>query len=196
MTSATVTGILLAAGVGRRFDPSGVRNKLTQQLRSGASVAGQSARQLRLVLDDVLIVVANQHMAEQLATPGCQMLICPVASQGMGATLAFAVASLTAQQPDCNALLVALADMPFLQQSTLHQLLAALALGADIVQPVYQQQCGNPVGFASRHFEALQALQGDIGARHLLREFPVQRIEVDDPGILRDIDLVNDLHGL
>lgn len=196
MTASTASGILLAAGVGRRFDPSGVRNKLTQRLSNGASVAGQSARQLRQVLDNVLIVVADQRMAEQLAPSGCQLLLCPVASQGMGASLAFAVAHLTAQQPDCRGLLVALADMPFLLPSTLHKLLAALVAGADIVQPVYQQQSGNPVGFASRHFAALQSLHGDIGARHLLREFPVERIEVDDPGILRDIDLVTDLPGL
>lgn len=193
MPSFSATGILLAAGAGRRFDPSGARNKLTEPLGNGVSVAGQSAQQLRLALDHVLIVVANSAMAVQLATPGCQVLVCPVASQGMGATLAFAVAHVRAQQPHCSALLVALADMPFVQPATLHRLLAALASGADIVQPVVGQQGGNPVGFAARHFAALSALQGDIGARHLLRQFPVERIEVDDPGIFRDIDCVDDL---
>ena len=187
------TGIVLAAGAGRRFDPSGRRNKLTERLDNGALVAVQSAQQLRLVLDHVLIVVANPAMAVQLATPGCQMLVCPVASQGMGATLAFAVAHLRVQRPDCSALLVALADMPFVQPATLQKLLAALALGAEIVQPVVGQQGGNPVGFGARHFSALCALQGDIGARHLLREFPVERIDVDDLGVLRDIDCLDDL---
>jgi CTP:molybdopterin cytidylyltransferase MocA len=37
------------------------------------------------------------------------------------------------------------------------------------------------------------ALQGDTGARHLLREFPVLRLPVADRGIILDIDYLSDL---
>jgi CTP:molybdopterin cytidylyltransferase MocA len=37
------------------------------------------------------------------------------------------------------------------------------------------------------------ALRGDVGARQLTLEFPVLHIEVDDPGILLDVDLPSDL---
>ncbi|HEV7816123.1 MAG TPA: nucleotidyltransferase family protein, partial [Janthinobacterium sp.] len=40
---ATV-GILLAAGRGRRFDPSGLQNKLLQPLAQGEPVVAASAR--------------------------------------------------------------------------------------------------------------------------------------------------------
>ena len=38
------TGILLAAGFGRRFDAAGQRNKLLEMLPGGRSVAWRSAR--------------------------------------------------------------------------------------------------------------------------------------------------------
>ena len=41
-----LTGILLAAGRGRRFDPEGARNKLLQRLPGGELVVAASARTL------------------------------------------------------------------------------------------------------------------------------------------------------
>jgi len=41
----------------------------------------------------------------------------------------------------------------------------------------------------------LMALNGDIGARRLLIEFPVTQIVVNDPGIVQDIDFITDLPG-
>ncbi|MGA7779576.1 MAG: nucleotidyltransferase family protein, partial [Paraburkholderia sp.] len=43
------------------------------------------------------------------------------------------------------------------------------------------------------HRDALRALDGDTGARALLTEHPVARLDVDDPGILRDVDTPEDL---
>lgn len=39
-----LTGILLAAGRGRRFDPAGIHNKLLQRLPGGELVVAASAR--------------------------------------------------------------------------------------------------------------------------------------------------------
>lgn len=52
----TPVGILLAAGRGRRFDPSGTRNKLLQPLPNGEPVAVASARALLAVLPKVIAV--------------------------------------------------------------------------------------------------------------------------------------------
>jgi molybdenum cofactor cytidylyltransferase len=53
------------------------------------------------------------------------------------------------------------------------------------------------VAFAARHAATLQAHTGDEGARTLLAADPtaVFAIEVDDPGVLRDIDRQEDLGG-
>ena len=39
-------------------------------------------------------------------------------------------------------------------------------------------------------------LDGDTGARNLLASHRIARLDVDDPGILRDVDTPEDLQGL
>ncbi len=193
MPQHTTVGLLLAAGFGKRFDPDGVRNKLNALLESGTPVAVQAAQNLLSVLPDVIAVVRSPEMAKQLNQLGCRSLVFPHAEQGMGASLAYAVSA--ANETGADSVVVALADMPYLRPATIQQIVAALSSGADIVQPVFQHQPGHPVGFSRQHFAALMALTGDVGARYLLREFPVMQIAVEDPGVVRDIDYLTDLRS-
>ena len=195
MTRQITVGVLLAAGTGRRFDPTGAQNKLLQLLDNGTPVAVQSAKTLLLAVSKIIAVVHSPELARELSFPGCEPLIFAGASQGMGATLAYAAAHIVEHYPEAHALLVGLADMPYLKADTVQQVVEQLELGADIVVPVYRGRPGHPVGFAQRHFAALMALQGDTGARHLLREFPVLELALDDPGAVLDIDYVSDLRG-
>jgi molybdenum cofactor cytidylyltransferase len=185
------TGILLAAGRGRRFDPSGARNKLLQRLPGGDIVVAASARRLLACVARVVAVVPPEDggVAESLRALGCEVTVCSQADTGMGASLVQAIRhSLPA-----DGWLVALGDMPFVQDATLAQLRDALVAGAGIAVPVSGGRRGNPVAFGARHLGALLALGGDQGARRLLLDHPVLEIEVDDPGILRDIDSAADL---
>jgi molybdenum cofactor cytidylyltransferase len=59
--------------------------------------------------------------------------------------------------------------------------------------PRWRGERGHPVLFGRAHFAALEALNGDRGAASLLREHPVHWVEVEDPGILQDIDRPADL---
>jgi len=60
---------------------------------------------------------------------------------------------------------------------------------------VFRGQRGHPVGFARKYGSLLSALTGDEGARALIaaRQWALQRVDVDDPGVLRDIDHPDDL---
>lgn len=188
-------GILLAAGSGRRFDPSGIKNKLIEPLENGTPVAIQAAKNLLQVLSTVAVVTRSRALAAQFDALGCKSLLFADAAQGMGASLAHAVADVVESHIAAHAVLIALGDMPYLQTDTIEKLVRALQDGADMVQPIYQKQVGHPVGFSRRHFAALMRLQGERGARHLLREFPVTQVEVNDPGILKDIDYPADLRA-
>ncbi len=52
---------------------------------------------------------------------------------------------------------------------------------------------GNPVAFSALHLERLLALDGDQGARTILKSHPVQSVVVDDSGVICDIDTPSDL---
>lgn len=185
-------GILLAAGRGRRFDPEGHRNKLLQILPDGEPVVVASARHLLAVLPRVVAVVppGDGGVAAALGALGCELTVCAAADSGMAASLVHAIRH---SLPQADAWLVALGDMPFVAPATLRALLAALAAGADIAAPVMNGRRGNPVAFGAAHLPALLALEGDAGARGLLKSGVVTEVEVGDDGIFRDIDTTADL---
>jgi len=185
-------GILLAAGRGRRFDPLGQRNKLLQTLPGGEPVVAASARTLLAVLPRVIAVVPPDDggVGERLRALGVEVTECLDADSGMAASLVHAIRH---SLPDARAWLVALGDMPFVAPRTVQALLDALADGADIAAPVHAGRRGNPVAFGAVHLPALLALEGEYGARTLLRSMPVREVAVDDPGIVRDIDTPADL---
>lgn len=184
-------GILLAAGRGVRFDPTGRQNKLLQPLSSGGTVLHLTAKMLRSALPTVVAVVrpGADPVASELYSAGCDVVECPDADEGMAASL---VRGLSHAQ-SARGWLIALGDMPFVQRSTITSLVDALGQGADIAIPVYRGARGNPVAFSNRHLPSLLRLTGDQGARHLLKTEPVTEVEVDDPGIHQDIDVAADL---
>lgn len=184
-------GVLLAAGKGRRFDPSGKRNKLLQPMAEGLPVAAVAAQTLMAATGSVLAVVSPKEgeLARILCDIGCRTIVCPDAELGMGVSL---VCGLRAA-PSTDGFLIALADMPYLRLGTLTALVDAIAQGADIALPTYDGQRGNPVAFSTWHLPHLLRLGGDEGARKLLRQYPVKEVEVSDLGIFRDIDYPEDL---
>lgn len=187
----TPVGILLAAGRGRRFDPTGQRNKLLQRLPGGEPVVVASARNLLAVLPRVVAVVPPDDggVAGLLRALGCEVSTCDRADTGMAASLVHAISrSLPAQ-----GWVVALGDMPFVAPATIRAVAGALERGAGIAAPVMDGRRGNPVGFAALHLDELLALEGDQGARGIVRRHPVTEVEVGDAGIFRDVDTQADL---
>lgn len=184
-------GILLAAGKGLRFDPTGAQNKLMQRLADGDAVAVAAARNLLAALPMVLAVVrpGADAVAAQLQAIGCEVTECPSADQGMGASLVHALS----HTRKAAGWIIALADMPYVQPATSIALIDAIRRGADIAVPTCGGRRGNPVAFGRTHLPDLLRLGGDQGARSLLTAYPVTEIAVDDAGIGRDIDTAIDL---
>ncbi|RBA23608.1 nucleotidyltransferase family protein [Herminiimonas fonticola] len=186
-----IVGILLAAGKGVRFDPTGVQNKLLQTTIAGDKVVVAAATALLSVLPVVTAVVRNADdaVAIELASLGCKLVVCPDADKGMGASLVCALE----QNQHAAGWIIGLGDMPGIQTATIAALTDQLRNGADIVAPFYKGERGNPVGFGKKHIAELLQLGGDQGARALLKIHPVTKVEVNDPGIHYDIDTSADL---
>ena len=192
--ASLATGVLLAAGTGSRFDPDGLRNKLLAPLPGGSTVAQESARRLLLVVPNVIAVLrpGSEALAHVLNEAGCDVIFTADAARGMGASLAAGVAA----AGDAESWIVALADMPRIASETIGAIARAVDEGAPLVAPYYQGRRGHPVGFGASHRDALLALDGDAGARALFGSHAVTRVDVEDPGVLRDVDTPADLQGL
>jgi len=192
--AASIRGILLAAGYSKRFGA----NKLLQALPAGTPDAGTpiglaAARHLVEALPESIAVVRPraQRLGQMLRDAGCTTVVCRNAGEGMGTSLSAGVRA----APDADGWVITLADMPFLRPETIRVIARALSEGAAIAAPAYRGERGHPVGFARGFYEELCSLKGDAGARDLLKRHAgsIALCEVDDPGVLRDIDQPSDL---
>lgn len=186
-----IVGLLLAAGASRRFGA----DKLLQRLPGGELIVAASARRLAAATDRSVVLIRPRQPAlrEALEPLGVDIVEVMHADTGMGTTLATGIRT----TPGAAGWVVALGDMPAIDPDTLQRVAAALRGGASIAAPYHNGRRGHPVGFAARWSRALSALDGDEGARDLLRtqHQAITRIEVGDPGCLFDIDTPDDLRA-
>ena len=189
--AAKPTGILLAAGASKRFNG----NKLLHSL-DGTPIALRSARAFITALPGATAVTRpGSPLKALLENEGFNVVECERADEGMGASLAAGVAASIVTTRDVAGWVVALADMPFIRPTTHTRIADALATGAELVAAGYRGERGHPVGIGARFLDQLLALEGDAGARNIVRANPelLQVIECDDDGVLRDIDTQTDL---
>ena len=184
-----VVAILLAAGSSRRFGGDKLRAPyrglplVEHALGALASCPG---------IDETLLVVRPDTPPAQ-ARPGVRWVPNPRYAEGMGTSLRMGVEAAPA---DADAYLVALADMPGTTPALVASLLARWAAARDrIVVPVHRGHRGHPVILPARFRPELLALEGDVGARGILRDHAdaVEEVPVDDPAVLFDVDLPHDL---
>jgi len=152
-----------------------------------------SLRNLIAVVPRVVAVVrpGADALAEALRSGGADVTVCKEADEGMGRTLAHAVR----HAGEAGGYVVALADMPFIRPETIGRVAQAIVDGARIAAPSYRGERGHPVGFSPALREELQSAGGDAGARETLRRRPAEltAFDVDDPGVLRDVDTLEQI---
>jgi molybdenum cofactor cytidylyltransferase len=109
--------------------------------------------------------------------------------------MGYSIASGVGACADAGGWLVLPGDMPTVQAATLLKVAAQVPQHA-VAFAQYRGARGHPVAFADELYSELVQLQGDEGARRLLARYPSHGVEVDDPGVLADVDTRADLAAL
>jgi len=182
------TIVVLAAGQGSRF--RGSSHKLEQALEHG-SVLGTTLSNA-IATGCPLIVVTTAGLVPLASTLVARRDLVVVSEAEARRGVGHSIAAGVAERPAASGWLVLPGDMPLI---TVPSMLAVA--GALDEHPVaftqYRGRRGHPVGFASELFSELIALDGDEGARRIVARYPAVGVEVDDPGVLVDIDTQQDL---
>lgn len=188
--------IVLAAGLGSRF--AGRGHKLEQLLHDSGD--GSAAAVLSLTLRHALesrlplLVVTTAELAplahEDVAAR--DVLVVPKAAPQRGRGMGDSIAAGVAARADAPGWLLLPADMPRVKPGTLQAVAQALH-DHPVAFAQHQGRRGHPVGFSPELYSELVALTGDEGARRLVARYPSHAVEVDDPGVLIDIDTSEDL---
>ena len=190
----SVTVIVLAAGLGSRF--AGTGHKLAQALHEpgdAGTVLGVTLRNAIASRLPVLVVTTAElaPLAHQQVAARDVVVLPPLRSRGIGDSIAAGVSA----RADAAGWLVLPADMPQVRPATLVRVAEVLQTHA-VAYAQYRGRRGHPVGFAAELYSELVALTGDEGARRLVARYPAEAVEIDDPGVLIDIDTVQDLAAL
>lgn len=184
------TVIVLAAGMATRVN--GLGHKLLQPLDGpgdehtvlGVTLNNALASRLPVV---VVAAATVAPLAERLLGADRVLRVAPQRNRGVGDSIAAGVAS----RPEASGWLVLPGDMPRVRPQTFLRVAAALASHA-VAYAQLRGRRGHPVGFAAELYSELVALTGDEGARRLVARYPAEGVEVEDVGVLQDIDTLQD----
>jgi molybdenum cofactor cytidylyltransferase len=183
--------IVTAAGLGSRF--GGAVHKLDQAF-GGATVLATTVRHaVQTQLSVVVVTTAGRAaaLADCIALSDIVVLSEAQAARGMGASIATGVV----ERSGSLGWLVLPGDMPLVQAATMLAVAAALEQHP-VAYAQYRGRRGHPVAFAAELYSELTQLIGDDGARRVMLRYPAHGQEVDDPGVLLDVDTPADLEVL
>jgi nicotine blue oxidoreductase len=192
----TVTGLLLAAGGGRRL---GGRPKALLEHR-GRPLVEHAVGVLRAAGCTRVHVVLGARAAvvrERARLEGCVLVDNPEWEQGMGSSLRAGLDSLAGTP--ATAALVSLVDQPGIGPEAVARVLAAYTDEESLVSAAYDGVRGHPVLFGAAHWTGIAATAtGDRGARVYLKahEEATTLVECGDVAETYDIDTEGDLSHL
>jgi molybdenum cofactor cytidylyltransferase len=183
-----VAAIILAAGRSTRM---GGPNKLLAELGGKTLVRLVTEQALASKAQSVVVVTGHQADEVEKALRGLKVTFVrnPDFADGLASSVKAGVAAVPA---DAAAAVICLGDMPLIDAHLIDRLIEAFApdRGNLIAVPVSDGRRGNPVLWSRRFFDELMALDGDIGARHLISRHSeaVAEVPVDGHGAFLDID--------
>lgn len=188
-----IAAVVLAAGTSSRLGAP----KQMLQYRGRPVLAMVVENILKSPVDRVVVVLG--YRAEELAVILEGFPVETVVNgRYAGGQSTSVKAGLAALGGSAEAALFVLGDQPLVKPQTVRLLIERYRISGGIVAPYYRGQRGNPVLFGRRFFPEIEALEGDAGAREIIKKHPesLNRVDVDDPGILFDIDTWEDYHCL
>jgi CTP:molybdopterin cytidylyltransferase MocA len=188
-----IAGVVLAAGGATRF---GGPKQLADL--DGHPLLEHAIRSIAAVPAIERIVVVLGARADEIRARvdfgPAEVVVCEDWASGQSASLKAAIAAIAGAE----AAVITLGDMPRVTAQVIARF-ADLAAehGADArARAVYDGVPGHPVVLGRGHFAAVAAIEGDVGARDLLRSIGVHRIECAHLSSAVDIDTPEDLRAL
>jgi len=191
-----IAAVVLAAGRSTRMRGP---NKLLAEIARRPLVRIVAEEALASRADPVIVVAGHQRAEVEKALAGLRVRIVhnPDFAEGLGTSLRAGIAAVPA---DSDAAIVCLGDMPRVDATLMNRLIAAFDpdRGALAVVPTFEGKRGNPVLWSRRFFPDLMAIEGDVGARHLIGRYSeaVAEVPVEGKAALIDVDTPEALSGV
>jgi molybdenum cofactor cytidylyltransferase len=190
-----IAAVVLSAGRSTRM---GGPNKLLAEIGGRPLIRIAVEEALSSRADPVIVVVGHQRQEIENVLAGLPARIVHNTNfvDGLGTSLKAGIAAVPA---DADGAVICLGDMPQVDASLIDRLIGAFDpdRGALVIVPTFEGKRGNPVLWSRRFFPDLMAIEGDIGARHLIGRYSeaVLELPMEGKATLTDIDTPEALLG-
>jgi len=185
-----IAGVVLAAGVSRRFG----RPKQLARLGDRTMIERIVDIALASAVDEVGVVLGAHadDVRGVLGERDITFVVDERYAEGQGTSLASGIRALP---DDVDAAVILLGDQPEIESRVIDRVVAARqSSGASIVMAEYGLERGHPVLFGREHFAALMELNGDQGGKEIIRLHTdnVAVVPADRESVPPDIDTRDD----
>ncbi|MCP4583614.1 MAG: nucleotidyltransferase family protein [candidate division Zixibacteria bacterium] len=189
--TGNIPGVILAAGEGKRIgknkalikiDGTSFLELVTDSLRDGGCdsiivVGGASSDEVKKLSEKLgVIFVLNENW-----------------QKGQFSSLKTGLSSINEKQ---SRLMITLVDHPFVNQNTYHRLIKESFDNPDhIIIPIYEARRGHPIIIPKLIIDEVISAPDDSILRDIIFNHKelIHELVVEDPGILRDIDVKEDI---
>jgi molybdenum cofactor cytidylyltransferase len=192
MKEPAIAGIILSAGASRRMGSPKALLKM-----NGATFLDRLTKAFRAACDPLIVVLGYdaEHIRESIPADATVVLN-PDPARGMFSSLQ---CGLRALPPNIEAVIFTPVDYPAVRADTIAGLARAFRQSqAPITRPRYRGERGHPVCISRGVMDELLELPVTAQARDVIHAYRprTKYVDVDDPGILADIDLPEDYQRL
>jgi molybdenum cofactor cytidylyltransferase len=183
--------LILAAGAARRMNQA----KMLMPFRN-TTILETIIKNAKAIDPDTICIVTGCYHHQIIANildDQIQFVYNELWQEGMSGSIKKGLSYLVIQNPDINAVLMMVADQPFITSDLLIEMLQLQTqTNKGIVAASYAGITGTPVLFKRAYFSSLEKLSGDKGAGSILHQYQTDLITVDFPLGEFDIDTEDD----
>ena len=189
-----ISSILLAAGQSKRMLGE---NKLIKDVKGIPLIKYALNNILKSNVNEIIIISGYQNETiEKLIdkTSRVKFVFNSNYKEGISSSIKKGIKNLSEKN---EAFFISLGDMPSINYNTYNQLIK-YSKDKKVIVPLFKGQKGNPVLFPKSFEKKLLSIEGDSGAKKMLEinKKKVLNLEIDDPGIIKDLDVPSDFNSL
>ena len=181
--------LILAAGAGKRFGMPKIKITLGEE-----SILDVHYGKLKNAgFENINVIISNkEHRLLSNYHNQINWILNPAPENGMISSIYLGIMNTT----DSASYMILPVDYPFVCENTFQQLgQAFLIQSKSIIKPKYQEITGHPIIIPQILVEKMEMNQFDISLNEYILQsgLPIKSIDVDDPGILANINKPDDL---